>query len=284
MYEIINKYLYEIIEDFKDADNDNKDEILNEFMKLIWSNKNKRKILEKSIKFKIPKKLLNTDIGEIFSEYTKINYISYRSSCKDMDFSSLIRQKINNIYVNLFDERVCIKKEYINLLKKPKQMFYRWKGGEIYNSSELNNQLRTIIDEAEKVKKLYIKQKMVLEWSEYRTLIHSFFKSMFNNFIPLEEYESKNSLIVDIDTWNEDNFAVSYLCKSLDGYMRNYQKKYYQLPINSRKAYKRCILCGNLMIIQSKKDYSTKYCCICKKLIKQEKNRLYYNLSKSKKP
>jgi hypothetical protein len=282
MYEINDKYLYEIIDDFKDADISDKDEILNDFMKLIWSNKNKRKIIDKSIKFKIPQRLLGTEIGGIFNKYSEINYISYRSSCKDTDFSSLIRQKINNIYINLCDERVCIKKEYINLLKKPKQMYYRWNNGENYNSAELDEQLTNIIDEAEKVKEFYTRQKMNLHWSEYKTIITSFFKSMFHNFIPLEDYESKNSLIVDIDTWNEDNFAVAYLCKSLDGYMRNYQKKYYRLPINNRKTYKRCILCGSLMIIHSKKDHSTKYCCLCKKLIKQEKNRLYYSLRKSR--
>lgn len=282
MYDIKDKYLYEIIEDFKEADDAVKDEILTVFMKLLWSNINKRKVYEKVITFKIPKYLLNTELGLLFNKYSKISFTTYRSKCQDTHYTSLLRQKINNVFINLCDSRVCLKKEYIDLIKKPKQMYFRWRAGEEYNSSELMELLENTLIEAQKIKEKYAKQKMNIEWCKYKTIIPSFFRRMFENFIPLEDYENKNSLTLDIDTWNEDNFAVAYLCKGLDGYMRNYQKMYYGLPINNRKKYMRCLLCGNLFIINSKKDHSSRYCCSCKKEIKKEKNRHYYYLSKSK--
>ena len=61
----------------------------------------------------------------------------------------------------------------------------------------------------------------------------------------------------------EDNFAIAYLCKGLDGYMRNYQKKYYGLSINCRKKYSRCG-CGSLYvkIVEKKlKNIGLKYVC-----------------------
>ena len=83
---------------------------------------------------------------------------------------------------------------------------------------------------------------------------------MFENYIPLDEYEDKTVLTIDIDMWHEDNFAVAYLCKGIDGYMKNYQKEYCGLPDNSRKTYNRC-KCGG-MFIQSKQNNRFK-CNIC---------------------
>jgi len=251
MYDINDKFLYEILDDFKDAQaEEEKDKIISEFMKLIWASKNQRVINKKYITFKVLNSLSDTDIGEIFNKYSRIEYISYKSMSKQQDFVSLIRQKINNLYTNHCDGRVCIRKEYIDLIKKPKQMYYRWKNGEEFDITTILSQIEEIIQQSEVVKEKYAKQKMGIEWNEYKTLIVSYFKRMFENYIPLEDFEDKTKLVINSESWNEDNFTIAYLCKGLDGYMRNYQKKYYELPRNKKYDYCEC----GCMFVQSKKN------------------------------
>jgi hypothetical protein len=273
MYDVEDKFLYEILDDYKDAVSEKeKDNIINAFMKLIWSSKNKRSVTQKSLRFSVYKTLLETDIGKIFNMYSDIKYTSYRSMSKDTDFISLMRQKINNIYTNLCDSNVCLKKEYMDLIKLPKQMFYRWKSGEVYNPNTLIFQLDDILSKSAEVKEKYAKQKMSIEWNEYKTLIIPYFKRMFENYIPLEKFEDKNYLTIDIETWNEDNFAVAYLCKGLDGYMRNYQKKYY--GVREHQKYKYCISCGKLIEDKSKTK-PIKYCDECKVNYRLKKYKKY---------
>lgn len=279
MYSADGKFLYEILDDYKDVNSDKeKNEIVNAFMKLVWSSKNKRSTYKKDLRFYVSKSLLNTEIGQIFNTYSEISYMSYRSMTKDTDYISLIRQKINNIYTNLCDGGVCLKKEYMDLIKLPKQMYYRWKDGEFYDVVTLSSQIEDIILQAECVKEKYAKHKMDIQWNDYKKLITPYFKRMFDNFVPLEIYEDKNHLTIDIDIWNEDNFAVAYLCKGLDGYMRNYQKEYY--GVNKHKRLKRCIDCGCLFEVNNKAN-NRKRCNICKKTERKRINNNYYNFIKT---
>lgn len=275
MYDIENKYLYEILDDYKEVSSSKeKDEILDEFMKLLWSSKNKRRIFQRDIKFCVLKSWLETEIGQILNTYSVMSYTSYRSMSKDTDFVSLLRQKINNIYTNLCDGRVCLKKEYMDLIKFPKQTYYRWKAGEEFDATALVSQIDENLAKLESVKEKYAKQKMNISWNVYKELIRGYFKRMFENYIPLEYFEDKSMLTIDIDTWSEDNFAIAYFCKGLDGYMRNYQKKYYGLYVLSNKdnvKHKRCLNCGNMFIVHNKCDYSSKYCNVCKAMKKKEK-------------
>lgn len=259
MYDINDKYLYEILDDFKDAQSEEeKNNIINEFMKLIWASKNKRVVNKKYITFKVLSGLLDTDIGKIFNKYSSIEYTSYKSMSKQQDFVNLIRQKINNLYTNHCDGRVCIRKEYMDLIKKPKQMYYRWKNGEEFDTNTLTSQIEEIMKQSEVVKEKYAKQKMDIEWYKYKTLITPYFKRMFENYIPLEDFEDKTKLVINSESWNEDNFAIAYLCKGLDGYMRNYQKKYYRLPRNKKYDYCEC---GG-MFVQNDKNNKFK-CDVC---------------------
>jgi DNA-directed RNA polymerase subunit RPC12/RpoP len=262
-YDIEDKYLYEILDDYKDCQIEkDKDEIIKAFMKLIWSCKNKRNTYLKDIRFSVSRSLLETEIGKIFNTYSDISYIAYKSMTKETDFVSLIRQKINNIYTNLCDGDVCLKKEYMDLIKSPKKMYYRWKDGEEYNPKTLTAEIEEIMEKSIAVKEKYNKQKLNITWNEYKKIIVPYFKRMFNNFIPLEKYEDKSKITLDIDTWSEDNFVIAYLCKGLDGYMRNYQKEYYNLP--SHGNYKRCVDCGDLYISKDK-AYRQIRCNKCKK-------------------
>lgn len=90
----------------------------------------------------------------------------------------------------------------------------------------------------------------------------------------IDEHEDKTKIITRLDFLTEDHFYVGYICKSLDGEILKWQKRYY--GIRDHKKYKRCQKCGSIIETTSKYDYSSKYCCSCKKQVirEQTKNRV----------
>lgn len=277
----IDKYLYEIIDDYKNADSEEgKTKIFNDFCSSIWGSKNKRRTYIKTIKFKVRSDLLETEIGQIFNTWSEVNYVGYKAMSKDTDWCSLIRQKINNLYTRYFDEEVILKKDYMDLLKTPKNLYYRWiKSSEFeINTDELTSIIEDSIYKASELKIVYQKQKMQLSWEEYKSVIEGFLQRIFYNCKPIEDYEIENltnKYIYELAI--EDNFYIKYICKYLENEMKQYQKQKYGLKSYSttkqHKKYMRCQECGKLIEIKNKKDYSTKYCDKCrKKIIRKQTN------------
>ena len=195
---------------------------------------------------------------------------------KDTDWCSLIRQKINNLYTKYFDEEVILEKEYMDLLKTPYVLYYRWIKGTDMNAGELTDIIDCSFHKAVEVKAMYQKHKMQLSWDEYKDVIECFLKKIFDNCKLIDDYESEkltNKYIYNFVT--EDNFYIKYICRSLESYMLNYQKEYYGLKRGRNKQYKRCKECGVLIEIKNKKDFSTKYCSDCKREKTLEKHRKY---------
>lgn len=267
------KYLYEIIDDYKHSDSDEeKDDIFKSFCSSIWSNENKRRIYTKTIRFSVRKDLLDTEIGQVFDVWSEVEYKGYKSMSKETDWCSLIRQKINNLYTRYFDKEVILKRDYMSLLNTPKRLYYQWVDGMEMDADELTTIIDDAIDDAEKLRTKYQKQKMELSWNDYKKVIEGFLQRCFDNCKLIEDYESKTKLNM-FDFMNEDNFYISYFCKSLEGEMTKWQKQYY--GVRDHKKYKRCENCGKIIEITSKKDFSTKYCVDCKKIKTLEKYSKY---------
>ena len=279
----IDKYLYEIIDDYKNADSEEeKAEIFKDFCSSIWGCKNKRRIYTKSIKFKVRNDLLGTEVGQIFNAWSQVDYIGYKSMTKDTDWYSLIRQKINNLYTRYFDKDVILKKDYMNLLKTPYNLYYRWIKGIEIDIDNLVDIIEDAIHKAEDLKNIYQKQKMELSWEDYKKVIEGFLQKIFDNCKPIEEYEADNLTNKYIyELASEDNSYVKCFCDSLEGEMLNYQKYYYGLSVPSTTKqhiqHKRCKECGKLIEIKSKKDYSTKYCGECRDEKIRESKRKWWN-------
>lgn len=270
----IDKYLYEIIDNYKDADStEEKNEIFNSFCSSVWGSKNKRRVYTKTIRFKVRADLLESEIGQIFNTWSEVEYIGYKAMSSDTDWSNLIRQKINNLYTRYFDEQVILKKDYMNLLKTPYNLYYRWLKGTEFNANELTNILEDSIYKADELKSIYQKQKMKLSWSEYKKVIEEFLRRAFDNCKLIEDYENEsltNKYIYNFAT--EDNFYVSYICKSLEGEMLKWQKEYYGLQRGRNKQYKRCKECGALI---EKTGNRLQYCSNCKRKMELERYKKY---------
>ena len=244
----IDKYLYEIIDDYKHSDSDEeKDDIFKSFCSSIWSSENKRRVYTKIIRFSVRKDLLQTDIGQVFDVWSEVEYTGYKAMTKETDWCSLIRQKINNLYTKYFDKDVILKKDYMNLLNTPKRLYYQWIDGVEMDADELTTIIDNAIDDAQKLKITYQKQKMELSWSEYKKVIEGFFHRCFDNCKLIEDYEKDSKYCGIYDFMNEDNFYIKYFCDRLEGNMKDYQKHYYGLKYSSRKGYKRCKCCEKMI-------------------------------------
>ena len=264
----IDKYLYEIVDDYKNANSDEeKAEIFKDFCSSIWSSNNKRRTYIKTIKFKVKDDLLESEIGKIFNSWSQVDYIGYKSMTKDTDWCSLIRQKINNLYTRYFDKEVILKKDYMDLLKTPYNMYYRWIKGSDVNENDLLNIIESSIYKANELKTMYQKQKMQKTWDEYKEIIEGFLLKILNNCEPIEDYEIKNLTNKYIyELANEDNSYIKCFCDSLEGSMLDYQKKYYKLKRGRNKKYIRCKECGKLI---EKTNNRIMYCKECYRKINE---------------
>lgn len=268
----IDKYLYEIIDNYKNANSEEeKAKIFNDFCSSIWGSKNKRRTYTKTIKFKVRSDLLETEIGQVFNTWSEVDYVGYKAMTKDTDWCSLIRQKINNLYTRYFDKDVILKKDYMDLLKTPKNLYYRWiKGIEFeVNADELTNIIEDSIYKASELKIVYQKQKMQLPWEEYKEKIELFLLRAFNNCKLIEEYEMENltnKYIYELAI--EDNFYIKYICDTLEGKMLNYQKEDAELKRGRKKHYKNCKECGKLI---EKTNNRAMYCKDCAKIVDRNK-------------
>ena len=104
--------------------------------------------------------MLETDIGQIFNTWSEVEYTGYKVMTKNNDWRSLLRQKINNLYTKYFDKEVILKSDYMNLLKTPRNLYYRWIDGEDMNPEELTAIIEESIYKATELKLIYQKQKM----------------------------------------------------------------------------------------------------------------------------
>lgn len=270
----IDKFLYEIIEDYKNSDSDEeKIDIFKSFCSSIWSCNNKRRTYIKTIRFSVRKDLLDTEIGKIFNTWSDVEYIGYKSMTDKTDWIHLIRQKVNNIYTRYFDKNVILKSDYMELLNTPKRLYYQWIDGVEMESDELTDIIDNALYNAANLKLLYQNQKMTLSWNEYKRVVEDFFKRCFDNCELIEDFEKTNTHCSSsiYDFTNEDNFYIKYFCKRLDGNILDFQKTYYGLKTSSRKGYIRCKKCGKLIL---KTNNRIMYCSDCSHKINKEKTRL----------
>ncbi|MCI8793579.1 MAG: hypothetical protein HFG38_12460 [Eubacterium sp.] len=265
----MERYLYEIIEDYKNAVSDaERDDIFRIFCSSIWSSSNKRRTRTKTIRFSIRKELLETDTGQVFRPWSVIGYNGYDSRTRDTDWCSLIRQKINNLYTRYFDRDIILNKDYIHLLQIPKQLYYQWEGGVEMTQDEAAARIRAALSEAEKKYAFYQKQKMQLSWNDYKQVVEGFLLKIFQTCRLLEECEEEMSCGNIYDFMNEDNFYIRYFCRSLEGAMKKWQKQYYGL--RDHKTYTRCTVCGRMI---EKTNNRVKYCKACAAAVNRERSR-----------
>lgn len=283
IYECDDLFLYEIIEDYKESKTEEeKDEIFRSFCSSIWSSDNKRRIYKKSVRFNVRKDLLQTELGQVFDTWSDIEYTYYKSMTKDENWRFIIRQKVNNIYTRYFDKEVILGKEYMSLLKVPKKLYYQWISGIDMETATVTGIIDDAIDNAGKVKLRLQKEKMSLSWNEYKKFVEDFLMRCFNNCRLIAEYEDNTKINTRLDFLTEDHFYVSYICRTLEGYFKNYQKEYYGVRRGHGNIYSRCKQCGSIIEKTGNKRMYCNKCAIEKERKRKREIAHKYRIAKQK--
>ena len=283
IYECDDSFLYEIIEDYKESKTEEeKDEIFRSFCSSIWSSDNKRRIYKKSVRFNVRKDLLQTELGQVFDTWSDIEYTHYKSMTKDENWRFIIRQKVNNIYTRYFDKEVILDKEYMSLLKVPKKLYYQWISGIDMETATVTGIIDDAIDNAEKVKLRLQKEKMSLSWNEYKKFVEDFLMRCFDNCRLIGEYEDNTKINTRLDFLTEDHFYVSYICRTLEGYFKNYQKEYYGVRRGHGNIYSRCKQCGSIIEKTGNKRMYCNKCAIEKERKRKREIAHKYRIAKQK--
>lgn len=260
LYNIGDKFIYEVFDDYKDAKDDElKNKIISMFCQKIWNVNNDVENLERVIRYRVSNKF-TCNVSDVFRKYQNIKYISNKSFSQGGDSWTILRQKINNIYTDMCDKDVCKKKDYMDCLYSPKRLYFRFVKGKSFNSVELENYIGQQMELAKELHNKYAKHKMDIGWDEYKNLINGYIKKIFNNYIPLDEFEDKSILSVSVTYWSEDNYVIKYIGKSLCGYMKNYEKQYHGVSRSVNASYIRCVSCGRMA---EQKSNAQKYCSEC---------------------
>lgn len=265
--------LSQLLEDYKEAEFEDKDQYIDEFKKMIWKSKYTYKVQKKYITFKLNESALNFDkkLIEIFELYQSTEFSLCKSFHKGkLKSADYIRIHINNMYGFLTKPEVYLPKEYYQLMLVPKDEYYKVveniKNGAIIDVDSIRIKISDSISKAEKIKSEHLNKKIKLTWKDYKGLINKYIDRLFDNYTPIYEYEEKNGwkMEVDTDNWSEDNYVASYFCKSLTGYMRNYVRD--SKPRASKVKF--CKLCDlEIYAINNRKTY----CNTCAS--EREKNR-----------
>ena len=266
-YDIDNSYLYEILDDYQCADEDSQIDIFTAFTDKIWSSSNKRRVETKYYTYSVSPTIKDPEIANIFNMYSRIPYTDYRTRCGSGSYIDMIRQKINNLYTIYCDERVCVKRDYHELLQRPKKMYYEFlsSGGSGCTATEIECAFEIFLARAAEIFTDSQKEKLHISWSEYKLLVNRWLWRIFNNYdankANVYEYQMH-----DFVYGTEDSRIVPYITRSLSGYMKNYQKEYYGIARKGDNNYSRCE-CGNLFL--QNKQNNRRLCdeCRCKGVI-----------------
>jgi hypothetical protein len=261
----------ELLDEYKETDEQQKELLVNEFINRLWNSNYTYKTYKKYYTYIVKDDLLHNrmDLIELFNKYNMIEFAVCRSFYdKKLTPFDYIRIHINNMFGYLTDQNVYLSKQYYQLLLIPKHEYFstinKLKTGELVDCAEIKNNITSALSEAEKEKEQSINKKLNISWKEYKKLIELYIRRLFNNYIPMEEYESKYGweMHVNVDGWSEDNYIVKYFSKSLTGYLRNYVR-------DSLITKKRCSKCNKEV------SNKNKFCHTCSEINRKEKRILY---------
>ena len=258
--------IFDIVEDYKDPSTTEleKEQIFDEFIRRIWSNNNKRTYVNRKISYTICDKIKKQpEYYDIFKNYSSVYYTSYRHTSKRVDWASLIRQKINNIYSLRFDGRICTDRRYKELLTTPKKLYYRTLSVGDLSPTEVSSTIDSAMNLAQIIFKRSCR-KIRLSWDDYVCLVNGYLRRILDGCKTEFEYDMSHTRHNIIEhEWNSEKFYVRYFCIRLDGFFKNYEYEVSGLYVPNSKnkhKYKHCQKCGKLFIVESN---SQKYCKCC---------------------
>lgn len=253
---------------YNSTDTKQKENLKRDFQEIIWSSLPYTK-LNRFFKYEISYNNIKDEKAlDIFEKYKYIEYkiLKSRYDINKLEKEDLIKARINSNYGKYFDEEIYYKKEYYRALAEYRNIYFNYLKGE---TKDLQSKILENNNIVEDLKMESLKNKHDMKWNDYKLFINLCFDKIFDNYVPIdnkikEGYFQPNHIL----DWDEDNYILGYVNKSLNGYLKNYIKEI--KGGRKKKQYKQCKCCGKLIEVKSNK---TKYCQSCAREIKLENDR-----------
>jgi hypothetical protein len=237
--------------------------IIDEFRDRLWSSLPYQKI-NKYYSYRICEDKIQDD--SVLKEFEKYKYIEYkilksRYNLDNVMVEDLVRARVNSNYGKYFDKEVYLGKQYYYQLVNYKNIYFKYINEECNNPiGELNNNTMLI----DRYKQESIEKKIDLSWKDYKEFINGCIPKIFDNYIPMDNLVEEGRWRPNEKLeWDEDNYIVKYINKSLDGYIKNWITNY------KKPKHKFCKVCKIEINTKSK----NKYCPSCAKEIKKIHDR-----------
>jgi len=275
-----------IMEDYSTGMIDSIDEV----KKRIWGSKYRFTKLYNTIEFEPRLEELSgsNELYALFEVYSKLPCINVKSKYNDDNMTAydFIRIHINNTWTYVCEKDCYLPKEYYRRMYYAKELYFETVGkikeGVIVDIQDLSDRLEKNYSEADRIKRFANNRKMDISWDEYVKRVNMYLDRISVNFKPVDVYEEENPFN-DIDFENligysDDNYAVSYINKSITGYFRNEYIESMGIPRNQECKIKECSECGRLIKITTSNN---KYCKSCARLKKIENTILARNSKKN---
>lgn len=249
--------LYEIIEEYSFIENPNvKKQIFENFCKAIWKGNGRKRIYTKEMTFTIAPAIQNTREGKLFEKYSHVPYTTYQRVSESKLWYEILLRKILNLYVVYCDKEYIYSNSLSQLIKEPRNYYYAYVSRK---KSITYSQLERLFTDWEvnmkKEKEKVLNRKIDITWVEFKAIVEKFLKKAFDNCVLLENYNKRTLQLYDKP---EDCYYVKYFSKSVDGYVRNWQKRYFN--VRQHKKIGVCVDCGAMIELTNN---SRKYCVVC---------------------
>ncbi len=248
----------------------------------------------KKIYNKIEFKPLLSELGgseellDTFNKYSTTDMVNIKSSYKDEGMTSYdyIKIHINNTWAFVCEKDCYLPKPYYKKLYFSKNKYYdlvkeiKKNGLHNVDIASLKEELENNKLDYEKDKLFANNRKMDISRAEFDKRVDTYLDKISCNFKPVDIYEEENfgdegSDIDMMEGWTDDNYAISYICKSLTGYFRNEYIKNMGLTTGNGKEFKTCCECGLYFV--KKKFSPRKYCEKCSVEVNRRKTSKKYN-------
>lgn len=276
-------FLWELIEDYKAVESDEeKDQIFNTFCDMVWNCPEPQKLQNRNVEYTVNSDLMKTDLGKEFYKYERIKYQTTKRETDSLRWECLIKQKINNLYATYVDRNLCVSTEYSAQIHVPKRLYFEYRANPEafpYTAEEVGTKIREALERAARLRYYGAQRKPTVEYNEFKTLCTGWMRKCFENCILLDSYDESSDYY---EADSEDNFYVSYICKSLEGYVKNWKVEWFGIK-RQRNKYKivYCERCGK-PFTQLRKTNKRMYCDSCRKIVEKDVKRKYYYRHKEK--
>ncbi len=247
-YEIGNKSIQWVIEDFQNSGSAERESILDAFCAYLWRIEPRVRTGIKEVTFEVSPDM-PPDLAAIFQRYSRIRYMSGCCEKEPEDSFAFLKQSINYTYNKYCDPDVlCVTREVSRRLR-----FFRNLHRDVLSGKEtpsfpaISAKLEYGLQRLDRSLRKAEARKLRMSWAEYQDFVREQLRTAFSRYRPPEScYESaqRHELRRNLYTYvTTSNYAVKYIAKTTRMSLLH-QQQINLGKTNWRANYVPCPTCG----------------------------------------